>query len=288
VAAGLVGFAIGTETFGSILAPAGICGATGLRPTFGRVSRHGVMTLSWTLDKVGPLCRSVEDGALVLAAIQGPDGQDLSVQDVPFNWDARRDRRSLRVGYLKAAFEKTNQSERTDANDAAALAKLRGLGFSLTEVTLPETIGGLLRAIQWSEMNAALKEPYRTQPEELIRKDRMARMNGIRLFPAADYLDANRVRGLLMRDMARLMSEVDVYVVPFDYGDYTPNEVAVANTAVTNLTGQPAVIVPHGFDEKGHPTSLTFVGRVFGEAEMLAAAKAYQDSTGWHERHPAL
>jgi len=286
VAGGLVGFAVGTETFGSILEPSGICGATGLRPTFGRVSRHGVMALSWTLDKVGPLCRSVEDCALVLAAIQGPDDRDFSVQDIPFNWEARRDLRTLRVGYLKAAFEKTNQSPRTEANDAAALAKLRDLGFSLAEVTLPESMGGLLRAIQWSEMNAALKEPYRTQPAELIRKDRMARMNGIRLLPAADYLDANRVRGLLMRDMGRAMSEVDVYVLPFDYADYTPNEVATVNTAITNLTGHPAVIVPHGFDEKGHPTSLTFVGRAFGEAEMLAVAKAYQDATDWHTRHP--
>ena len=104
-AAGLVGFSIGTETLGSIVEPSGICGVTGLRPTFGRVSRHGVMALSWTLDKIGPMCRSAEDCSLVLAAIQGPDDQDLSVQSVPFNWDAALDVRALRVGYLKAAFE---------------------------------------------------------------------------------------------------------------------------------------------------------------------------------------
>jgi Asp-tRNA(Asn)/Glu-tRNA(Gln) amidotransferase A subunit family amidase/Asp-tRNA(Asn)/Glu-tRNA(Gln) amidotransferase C subunit len=287
-AAGLVGFSVGTETYGSILEPAGICGVTGLRPTFGRVSRHGVMTLSWSLDKVGPLCRSVEDCALVLAAIQGPDDADLSVQDVPFNWDAGLDVRRLRVGYLKAAFEKTNQTPRTDANDAAALDQLRALGLTLVPVVLPEARGLSLRMIQWSEMNAALKDPYRTQPAGLIRQDRLARMNGVRLLPATEYLDANRVRGLLMRDMARVLSSVDVYAVPFDYGDYTPNPVATQNTALTNLTGQPAVIVPHGFNEKGQPTSLTFVGRVFGDAEALAVARAYQDATAWHQRHPPL
>lgn len=280
---------MGTETYGSILEPSGICGVTGLRPTFGRVSRHGVMTLTWSLDKVGPMCRSVEDCALVLAAIQGPDDTDLSVQDVPFNWDAGLDVRKLRVGYLKAAFEKTNQTPRTDANDAAALDKLRALGVSLVEIELPESAGlSLLRMIQWSEMNAALKDPYRTQPASLLRQDRLARMNSMRLLPATEYLDGNRVRGLLMRDMARIMSKVDVYAVPFDYGDYTPNPVATLNTALTNLTGQPAVIVPHGFNEKGNPTSLTFVGRVFGDAETLALAKAYQDATDWHRRHPKV
>jgi Asp-tRNA(Asn)/Glu-tRNA(Gln) amidotransferase A subunit family amidase len=287
-AAGLVGFSIGTETGGSILAPSGICGVTGLRPTFGRVSRQGVMTLSWSLDKIGPMCRTVEDCALVLAAIQGPDDHDMSVHDVPFNWSARLDVRRLRVGYLKAAFSNTNQSRQTDANDAAALEKIRSLGALFIPVELPEHASVPFRAIQWSEMNAALRDPVYTRPDELIRQDRVVNMNGARLIPASDYLDANRVRSLLMREMAHIMSEVDVYVAPFDYADYTPNPVATLNTAVTNLTGQPAVILPHGFNEKGQPTSLTFVGRVFGDAETLALAKAYQDATDWHLKHPRL
>jgi len=287
-AAGLVGFSIGTETLGSILTPAAICGVTGLRPTFARVSRAGVMTASWSLDKVGPMCRSVEDCALVLAAIQGPDGKDLTVQDVPFNWDATREVKSLRVGYLKRAFVDTRQTAQTDANDAAALAALRRLGVSLVEVDLPEHAWLSPRDIQFSEMNAALKDPYQTQPAALIRQDRLKRLHAMRLFPASDYLDANRIRLLLMQDFARLMSEVDVYVVPFDYADYTPNPVADAHTAAANLAGLPSIAVPHGFDEKGHPTSLTFVGRVFGETEMLALAKAYQDETGWHLKHPNL
>jgi len=286
--AGLVGFSVGTETLGSIVEPSGICGVTGLRPSFGRVSRHGVMTLSWSLDKVGPMCRSVEDCALVLAAIQGPDDQDLSVQTVPFNWDATLDIRKLRVGYLKSAFANTKQTAQTDANDSKALETLRSLGVSLIEVRLPEHLRVDPLTILYGEANAALRNPVRTQAAELVRKDRTAAQNALRLLPAADYLDANRTRALLMREMARIMSEVDVYVTPFDYADYTPNPVATLNTSITNLTGQPCVVVPHGFNEKGNPTSLTFVGRVFGEARMLAAARAYQEATDWHLKHPKM
>jgi Asp-tRNA(Asn)/Glu-tRNA(Gln) amidotransferase A subunit family amidase len=287
-AAGLVAFAIGTETLGSIVEPSGICGVTGLRPTFGRVSRHGVMALSWTLDKIGPICRSAEDCALVLAAIHGPDDQDLSVQAVPFNWDAGADVRCLRVGYLKAAFEKTRQTPQTDANDARALETLRRLGITPVEVRLPEGPAVPTIAILYAESNAALKDPVRTSPGQLVRKDRTAWQNSFRLFPASDYLDANRARAILMREMARVMSDVDVYVTPFDYADYTPNPIATLNTSITNLTGQPCVVVPHGLNEKGRPTSLTFVGRVFGESTMLAAAHAFQQATEWHLARPGL
>jgi Asp-tRNA(Asn)/Glu-tRNA(Gln) amidotransferase A subunit family amidase len=289
-AAGLVGFSIGTETGGSIVEPSGICGVTGLRPTFGRVSRHGFMTLSWSLDKIGPMCRSVEDCALVLDAIQGPDERDLSVVDVPFNWDANLDIRKLRVGYLNAAFSNTHQSAKVDANDQAALEKIRGLGINLVEVALPAepalSISSLIGAIIYGEGNAALKDPVETHPDQLVRQDRVVQQNSLRLLPAAEYLNANRVRTLLMRQMAALMSKIDVYVVPFDYADYTPNPVATLNTSVTNLTGNPCVVVPHGFNEKGNPTSLTFIGKLFGEAEMLALARAYQQSSEWHLKHP--
>lgn len=288
VAAGLVGFALGTETLGSIVEPSGICGVTSLRPTFGRVSRHGVMALSWSLDKVGPMCRGVEDCAVVLNAIQGPDDRDLAVQEVPFNWDATLDVRTLRVGYLKAAFDNTNQTPRTDANDAAALEQLRSLGISLVEVSLPEHTNVDPLLVLYGEANAALADPVRARPDSLVRQDRVARQNSVVFLTAADYLDVNRRRTLLMRQMAQLMSELDAYVAPFDYADYTPNPVATLSTAVTNLTGQPCALVPHGFNEKGNPTSLTFVGRVFGEASLLALAKRYQDATQWHLKHPAL
>src|SRR5229473_7514542 len=287
-AAGLVGFSIGTETGGSIVEPSGICGVTGLRPTYGRVSRHGFMTLTWSLDKIGPMCRSVEDCALVLNVIQGPDDLDLTVQEVPFNWDADLDIRKLRVGYLRAAFSDTRQTPQVDANDAAALEKICSLGVKLIEVALPEHSDLDIGIIIYGEGNAALKDPVETQPELLVRQDRVTNQNALRLLPAVEYLNAQRVRTLLMQEMARVMENVDVYLVPFDYGDYTPNPVATMNTSVTNLTGHPCVVVPHGSNEKGDPTSLTFVGKLFGEAEMLALARAYQNATEWHLKHPPL
>ena len=287
-AGGMLGFSIGTETAGSIIAPSSICGVTGLRPTYGRVSRYGVMTLSWSLDKTGPMCRSVEDCALVLAAIQGPDDHDLAVQDVPFNWDAHLDPHNLRVGYLKAAFSNTRQTPQVDANDALALSKIRSMGFDLVEVKLPEHADLDLMMIMFSESNAALRNPFETQPALLARQDEVRAQNAHRLLPATDYVNANRVRTLLMREMAEIMSDVDVYVLPFDYADYTPNPVASLNNTVTNLTGHPGLALPHGFDEKGHPTSLSFIGKLYGEAEMLSFAKAYQDATGWHLKHPPL
>jgi Asp-tRNA(Asn)/Glu-tRNA(Gln) amidotransferase A subunit family amidase len=287
-AAGLVGFSIGTETGGSIMEPSGICGVSGMRPTFGRVSRYGFMTLTWSLDKIGPMCRSVEDCALVLDAIQGPDDKDLTVCDIPFNWDAALDVRKLRVGYLKAAFSDTRQSPQVNANDAAALEKIRSLGVSLVEVALPKHADLDIGVIIYGEGNAALYDPIEKQPATLVRQDRVANQHSLRLLPAVEYLNAQRIRTLLMEDMARVMENIDVYILPFDYGDYTPNPVATLNTGVTNLTGHPGVAVPHGFNEKGNPTSITFIGRLFGEAEMLALAKAYQDSTSWHLKHPPL
>jgi len=287
-AAGLVGFSIGTETGGWRLEPSGICGVTGLRPTFGRVSRHGAMALSWSLDKIGPMCRSVEDCALVLAAIQGPDNLDLAAVDVPFNWDAALDIRKLRVGYLKAAFSDTRQTPQTNANDAAALEKVRSLGINLVEIDLPEHAKLDITPIIYAEANSALRDPVETRPAGLVRQDRVTQQNTFLFYTAAQYFDANRVRTLLMQEMAHVLADIDVYLVPFDYGDYTPNPVANMNTAMTNLTGHPAVIMPHGFNEKGNPTSLTFVGQLFGEDKMLALAKAYQDSTDWHLKHPKL
>jgi Asp-tRNA(Asn)/Glu-tRNA(Gln) amidotransferase A subunit family amidase len=287
-AGGMVGFSVGTETGGSIVAPSAICGVTGLRPTYGRVSRYGVMTLSWSLDKTGPMCRSVEDCALVLAAIQGPDDHDLAVQDIPFNWDANFDVRKLRVGYLKAAFSNTRQTPKVDANDARALDTFRSMGFDLIEIELPEHSQMDFTMVMYGEANAALRDPIETRPSGLVRQDRVLAQNNLRLLPASEYINANRVRTILMHEMAEVMSKVDVYLLPFDYADYTPNPVATLNSAVTNLTGHPCVALPHGFDEKGHPTSLSFIGSLYGDAEMLALARTYQNATDWHLKHPAL
>jgi Asp-tRNA(Asn)/Glu-tRNA(Gln) amidotransferase A subunit family amidase len=287
-AGGLVGFSIGTETLGSILAPSAICGVTGLRPTFGRVSRYGAMALSWSMDKTGPMCRAVEDCALVLNAIQGADNLDLAAVDVPFNWDATLDVRKLRVAYLKAAFENTRQTPQVEANDRAALDKIRSLGIELAEFKLPDNPKLDPSAILNAEGIVALHDPVDTHPEQLARPDRIASQNAYRLYPAPDYVNANRARMLLMQEMDKLMAKIDVYLLPYDYADYTPNPVADRSTGITNLTGHPSVTLPHGFDEKGHPTGLTFIGKLFGEAQMLAMAKAYQDSTGWHLKHPKL
>ncbi len=287
-AGGLVGFSVGTETWGSIIAPSVICGVTGLRPTYGRVPRTGGMILTWSMDKAGPMCRSVEDCALVLNAIQGPDESDLAALDVPFNWDAAFDFRKLRVGYLKAAFEDSHQTPQVDANDRAALEKIRSFGIDLIEIRLPEYANVVPEAVLYGEANAALRDPLETHRAELVRQDRNIRHETFSFVTATDYVNANRARMLLMQEMDKVMSKVDVYLLPFDYADYTPNPIAARSTAITNFTGHPSVTVPHGFDEKGHPTGLTFVGKLFGEAGMLALAKAYQDATGWHLKHPKL
>lgn len=285
-AAGLVGFSIGTETGGSIVEPSGICGVTGLRPTFGRVSRHGVMTLSWSLDKVGAMCRSVEDCAIVLGAIQGADGHDGSAVDVPFDWDATLDATRLRVGYLASAYQDTRQSKQVDENDDAALATLRAQGMELVAVDLPEGPYPDLFLIILADEAAALHHPLATESRGLKRQDRVIGNRAARLLPAVEYIQSQRLRTQLMRGMDRLMETVDVYALPFDYADYTPNPIATRNTHITNLTGHPSVTLPNGFNEKGTPTSVTFIGKLYGEAEMLAVAKSYQDATGWHLKRP--
>jgi Asp-tRNA(Asn)/Glu-tRNA(Gln) amidotransferase A subunit family amidase len=284
VAAGLVGFAIGTETRGSILSPCTQCGATGLRPTFGRVSRHGAMALSWSMDKIGPIARSVEDCAAVMAAIHGPDGRDESVQDVPFSWDGSRDLRGLRVGVLESAFDDARSvfydTEWFDFN-RATLRKLRAMGVELVPVELPDLPIGATSFILTAEAAAAFDELTRSnRDDEMVRQDAYAWPNTFRtarMVPAVEYLQANRVRRLAMREMARILDGIDVYVSPTYGGD---------NLLLTNLTGHPAVVVPNGFRKDGTPTSVTFCGNVFSDAEALLLAKAYQDATGFHLRRP--
>jgi Asp-tRNA(Asn)/Glu-tRNA(Gln) amidotransferase A subunit family amidase len=279
-AAGLVGFAIGTETLGSIISPSQRCGATGLRPTFGRVSRHGAMALSWTMDKVGPLCRHVEDTALVLDAIRGADGKDGSVIDAPFNWDAERDPKTVRVGYDAEAFEEESDDR---AFDQAALRKLRALGFTPKPVKLPELPVGDLLFILEAEAAAAFDELTRSGRDDLmVRQVEQAWPNvfrAARLIPAVEYIQANRARTLLMEQYRAALAEVDVYVHP-TYGGKT--------LLIANLTGQPTVVMPNGFRADGTPAGISFTGRLFGEAELLTVAKAYQDATGFNRRHPPL
>ena len=277
-AAGLVAFAIGSETLGSISSPSTRCGATGLRPTFGRVPRTGAMALSWTMDKLGPICRSVEDCALVLDAIHGSDRHDPTAIDAAFPFDARTAPSALRVGYIKSAFEADHP---TKAFDAAALDALRALGVRLLPVELPDA--------QWSAMSIILRAEAAAAFDELTRSgaDQQMAQQGpnawpntfrvARFIPAVDYVNANRARTLAMQAMAAALKSVDVVVTP-TFG---------TQLVATNLTGHPAVIVPNGFRDDGTPVSLTFLANLYGEAPMLALAHAYQQHTGFHLKHPA-
>lgn len=278
--AGLVGFAIGTETLGSIVSPSNRCGVTGLRPTFGRVSRSGAMALSWTMDKIGPICRSVEDCALVFHAIHGPDGRDLTVVDLPFGWDPSQDLKDIRVGYLKKAFE---QDYKTKKNDQAVLETLRRLGIELIPFDLPDFPARAISLVLRVEAAAAFDELTRSGRDDLlVRQDQGAWPNVFRqarFIPAVEYIQANRLRTLLMHQMALKMKDIDVYVAP-TYGS--------PSLLITNLTGHPTVVVPNGFDEQGSPTSVSFIGNLFEEAKMLRLAKAFQDATEFHLKHPKL
>jgi Asp-tRNA(Asn)/Glu-tRNA(Gln) amidotransferase A subunit family amidase len=292
-AAGCVGFAIGTETGGSIVSPSTRCGVYGMRPSYGRISRHGVMTLAWSLDKAGPICRSVEDCALVLDALQGPDGKDLTVTDVPFNWDAAIDVTKLRVGYLKAAFDEPRPDKEEADNDAAAMDQLRAMGINLKPIEFPAfPIEDMMRVVE-AEAAAAFDAFTRNKQDDLmVRQDKDSDANWYRnnrFVPAVEYIQAMRARSLMMQAMARTMSDIDVYLAPItSHHPPNPNSVLDLNTTLTNLTGQPTVVARNGFTAKGMPTSITFTGKVYGEAKMLALARAYQTATKWHTRHPSL
>jgi Asp-tRNA(Asn)/Glu-tRNA(Gln) amidotransferase A subunit family amidase len=285
-AAGLTGFAIGSETWGSIVSPSSRCGATGLRPTYGRVSRHGAMALSWTMDKLGPLCRCAEDCALVLAAIYGPDGRDSTVIDHPFAWNRELDATKLRVGYLKSAFEhepEEEQAKEAHAINLRTLEELERIGFRLIPFELPDFPVGALSFILNVEAAAAFDELTRSNRDDLmVRQIKDAWPNVFRqnrFVPAVEYIQANRARSILIRKMAEAMEQVDVYVCP-PYGD--------SNLLLTNLTGHPCVVLPNGFRSNGTPTSITFNGQLCGEAQLLAVAKAYQDATDYHLKRPPL
>lgn len=277
-AAGLVPFAIGTETWGSIVSPSTRCGATGLRPTFGRVSRAGAMALSWSMDKVGPICREIDDCAIVFDAIRGSDGIDRTVRDVPFVYEQQIDPGSIRIGYIKSAFEGDYEWKESDARTLEVLGEL---GFEMVPIELPDYPVYSLGFILSAEAAAAFDQLTRSNRDDLmVRQIRNAWPNtfrAARFIPAVEYIQANRIRHMLIREMDRM--EVEIWVSPSFEG---------TNLLLTNLTGHPCVVLPNGFDEEGHPVSITFNGALFGEGRLLAVAKAYQDATSYHLEHPPL
>jgi Asp-tRNA(Asn)/Glu-tRNA(Gln) amidotransferase A subunit family amidase len=290
--AGLVGFSIGTETLGSIVSPSSRCGVTGLRPTYGRVSRYGAMGLSWTMDKIGPICRGVEDCALVLDAIYGPDGRDITVGDAAFNWNPDRPTAPLekmRIGYVKAEFERgRGQGGAQSAGEERrkmyqeALDALRQAGAKLEPMELPQFSTQSLRIILNAEAAAAF--------DDITRDGRVNQLSGqspndwpnsfrtSRFIPAVEYIRAQRARTLLMREMDSLMSKWDVFVTP------APGS---ASLLITNLTGHPAVVTPCGFIN-GLPQAIMFTGNLYDEAAPLRVALAYERATKWHTMRPNL
>ncbi|HKK07266.1 MAG TPA: amidase [Gemmatimonadota bacterium] len=279
VSAGLVPFAIGTETLGSVLSPSARTGITGLRPSFGRVSRHGGMVVSWSMDKVGVLCHHAEDCAMVFDAMRGPDGRDPTVVDRPFPYRPRTDLSGARIGYVKAAFEAdTGADGRTDR---AVLDVLRSLGATLVPIELPDRSVSSLEYILAAEAAAAHDTLTRTDLDSLLVRQQAAAWPNVfrtaRLVPATEYIQANQVRRLLGRDMRDLMEDLDAYVVPPGLS---------SNLLLTNLTGQPAMAVPDGFSDPDAPRSVTFVGPMYGEAGLLEIVGAYQAATEWDDAHP--
>ncbi len=282
-AAGLVPFAIGTETWGSIVSPSTRCGVTGLRPTFGRVSRTGGMALSWSMDKVGPICRNAFDCALVFNALRGSDGIDKSVTDYPFNYNASVDFRKLKVGYLQSLFGKDDENS---FNDSISLAVFQKMGIILTPVVLPDSATipvKSLAIILVAEAAAAFNDlTMSNKDDELNLQNKNAWPNIFRsaqFIPAVQYIQANRLRYKLIQEMYSVMKNFDVIICPTDGGN---------QMLLTNLTGNPCVVVPNGFDKKGHPTSISFIGNLYDEASILALAGIYQGATEYDNQVPPL
>lgn len=280
VSAGLVPFAIGTETYGSIVSPSTVCGTTGLRPTYGRVSRTGAMALSWSMDKIGPICRTAEDLAIVFNVTHGLDGIDQTLYDVPFNYNSIIDYKDLKIGYLKEDFDKQYDFH---LNDSLALEKLKQLGAELIPIELPQFPINDLSIILSAESAAAFDELTRSNRDDLlVRQIKNAWPNSFRssrFIPAVEYINANRIRFLLIKEMQKIMNNVDLFIAPSWEG---------SSSLLTNLTGHPCVVLPNGFSEKGTPTSITFIGRLFDEGRLIAFAKKYQDASEFHKQHPPI
>ena len=279
--AGLVGFSIGTETLGSIVSPSTRCGVSGLRPTFGRVSRSGAMALSWSMDKIGPICRSAEDCAIVFDVIRGEDGMDLTVSDAPFGYDANSNIKNLRIGYFKSAFE----GRRSSDNDRAVITKFREMGIDLkpVEIEFEGSPVNSMRIILTAEAAAAFDELTRSNLDSTLTAQEdwswPNTFRSARFIPAVEYIQANRHRSLLMAQMENLMKDYDVIISPSFGGN---------QLLITNLTGHPCVVVPNGFNRNGSPTSISFIGALNGESDILRVASAYQEQTEWDDMHPPL
>lgn len=279
--AGLVAFSIGTETLGSIVSPSTRCGASGLRPTYGVVSRHGAMALSWSMDKIGPICRSAFDCALIFNVIRGEDGLDKSVSASTFNYSATSDLKKLKVGYLKSLFDAAYP---TKENDLKALEVIKSLGVELVELELPASIPvASIRLMLTAEAAAAFDDLTRSNRDTLLSNQVRGAWPNIfrtaRFIPAVDYINASRARQQLIEAYHQVAKDFDVIISPSFGG---------TQLLTTNLTGHPCVVIPNGYSENGSPTSISFIGKLYGEAAPLLLARAYQLHTDWEDQQPPL
>jgi len=286
VAAGCVAFSIGTETNGSMVSPVDVCGVTGLRPTFGRVSRYGCMPVSWSFDKVTPIARTVEDCAAVLNSIKGQDSFDNSVVDIPFNWDADFDIKNLKIGYHSTYFDKEEadleqeEDQKSWFNSRKKYTKKvfeffeeKGFGLIPLDIQLPHKGEGIMMLV---EASAAFDEFTRGTTDDQVEDQKWPIYHRAHRFvPAVEYLQAARYRTLMIQEMNEIMKDVDVYI-----------EMSWSTNWSTNVTGLPIVVVPCGFHKNGQATSVTFVGKPFQEAKLMAVAKTFQDATDYHLKKP--
>ncbi|MGJ8715089.1 MAG: amidase [Maribacter stanieri] len=278
--AGLVPYALGTETLGSILSPSTRNGITGLRPTYGRVSRHGVMSLSWSMDKVGPMARSAEDCAIVYSVIAGKDPKDGMTTNYPDGFDSTKDYKSLKVAYLKSDIEKDSSDSKPNLDKA--IETFKKMGLTLNEVELPKDVPyNSFDVILRAEAGAFFDDMVRAEEvDKMVEQTQRSRANSLRqarFIPAVEYIQANRQRQVLIEKMLAIMKDYDVLISPS-----SGNRLSIT----TNLTGHPAISIPTGLDEKKHPTSVTLVSNLYDEASILLLAKAFQDQTEFDEMHP--
>jgi len=278
--AGLLPFAIGTETWGSIISPSHTCGATGLRPTFGSVSRSGAMVLSWSLDKVGPICRSAEDAAIVFYYIKGTDGKDMGAVKRAFNYTGKINPQKLRVAYAANYFEKLPDT----AAEWSVLQVFKKMGIVPLAVNFPDSTiypFPIMDPIISSECAASFDELTRGNKDDLLtgqqKYDWPTQFRIARFIPAVEYINANRHRYSLIVALNAFMKNYDVVIVP----SFSGNQLAM-----TNLTGHPALCFPIGFSAEGMPASITLLGNLFDEATILAVGKAYQEKTDFNKKHP--
>jgi Asp-tRNA(Asn)/Glu-tRNA(Gln) amidotransferase A subunit family amidase len=255
------------------------CGVTGLRPTYGAVARTGGMVLAWTSDKVGVICRSAEEDAIVFNYIHGTDGKDMSAINFAFNYTGKTDIKKLKIAYIKNYIDTLPEN----STEKQTLAVLKKLGATITGIDFPENLHGdeTLSLIIGAESATAFDPLTRSnRDEEMVQQNKDRWPNTFRtsrFVPAVEYLTACRVRYQIMKKMDPFLDQYDVIISPPETGD---------QLAITNLTGNPSVTLPNGKLKNNMPASITFIGKHYGEAKLLAFARAYQEFTGYNLLHP--